>query len=100
MVPDPVVQSANGAATGCAWPSITGPNVSIVVVVDLEQLVSAGLCGTTIVRCADCPLLCSVATKRWELPTGQVGSILSVASKVPSLLTETVAPDEGPDPAW
>ncbi len=100
MVPDPVVQSANGAATGCAWPSITGPNVSVVVVADLEQLVSAGFCGTTIVRRADCPLLCSVATTRWELPTGQAGSILSVASKDPSLRTETVVPDEGPDTVW
>lgn len=100
MVPDPVVQSVNGAATGCTWPSVTGPNVSVVVILDLEQLDSAGFCGTTIVRCADCPLPCSVATTRWELPTGHAGSILSVASKEPSLLTETVAPDEGPDPAW
>ncbi len=100
MVPDPVVQSANGAATDCAWPAVTGPNVSVVVVVDLEQLVSAGLCGTTIVRCPDCPLLCSVATTRWELPTGQAGSMLSVASNDPSLLTETVVPDEGAVAAW
>ncbi len=97
MVPDPVVQSANGAATDCAWPAVTGPNVSVVVVVDLEQLVSAGLCGTTIVRCAVCPLFCSVATTRWELPTDQLVSILIVASNDPSLRTETFAPDEGSD---
>jgi hypothetical protein len=94
-MPDPVVQSAKGAVAACFWPSSTGPNVRAVIVVDLEQLVSAGFCGTMTLSCADCPLLCSVATRVWELPTAHVGSVLIVASNVPSLLIETAAPADG-----
>jgi len=65
------------------------------VLVTLEQLVNVGFCGTVILSCADCPLLCSVAISVWELPIAQFAATLIVTSNVPLLLTATFVPAEG-----